>query len=53
MYATGRGIADSTSRRSELSLSCICMVSDVRDMDIRGFAKKLDKGARVIWMAEN
>jgi len=42
-----------SSRRSELSLSCIYMVSDVRDEDIHDFGKKLFKGAGAIWMAEN
>ena len=36
-------MAGTSSQRSELSLSCICMVSDVRDEDIHDFAKKLVK----------
>jgi len=46
-------MAGTSSQHSELTLSCICMVSDVRDEDIDDFGKKLVKGARVIWMAEN
>jgi len=41
------------SQRSELSLSCLCMVSDVRDKELHDFGKKLVKGAGAIWMAEN
>jgi len=46
-------MAGTSSRRSELSLSCICMVFDVRDKDIHDFAKKLIKLAGAIWMAKN
>jgi len=46
-------MAGTSSQCSELSLSCICMVSDVRDEDIHDSGKKLVKGAGAIGMAEN